>query len=229
MIVLRLINLLRKPCWREKVNGVEHFGLTRDEVVNLQGTSSFVHNLMCNLKKIRRIGGGGGNGLPQSQNTNTRSSSFLQHLDHGRQTATPSLNTQQPQQFLKQRALVTSSPNNNEVSLTQSPAPSNHTPPGSVGQAHVSSAGQLVSIAAFPGGGGPVEQWISMLMLAFSTPKLSDGFQKNLMSDLHFKLSKFVLVLITYCFTCISNSVQPLSLQNSILHKFAHYINYEYY
>lgn len=62
-----------------------------------------------------------------------------------------------------------------------------------------------------------------------STPKLSDGFQMNLMSVLHFKLSKFVPVLICYCLTCISNSVQPLSLQHSILHKFVHYINYEYY
>jgi len=68
-----------------------------------------------------------------------------QHLDHGRQTTTPSLNSQQQQQFLKQQSLVTSSPNNNEIPLTQSPAPSNHTPPGSVGQAHVSSAGQLIN------------------------------------------------------------------------------------
>jgi len=168
--------------------------------------------------------------LPQSQNTNTKISSFLQHLDHVRQTPTPSLNNQQPQQFLKQQTLVTSSPNNNEVPLNQSPAPSNHTPPGSVGQAHVSSAGQLVSIAAFRGGGGGMSRSeYPCLFPLISTPKLSDGFQMNLMSVLHFKLSKFVPVLICYCLTCISNSVQPLSLQHSILHKFVHYINYEYY
>lgn len=70
----------------------------------------------------------------------------FQHLDHGRQTMTPSLNNQQQQQLLKQQALATASPHNNDVSMTHSPAaPNNHTPPGSVGQSHVSPAGQLVS------------------------------------------------------------------------------------
>ncbi|KDR17122.1 GATA-binding factor A [Zootermopsis nevadensis] len=66
-----------------------------------------------------------------------------QHLDHGRQTATPSLNNQQQQQLLKQQTIVTASPHNNEVCMTHSPMSSNHTPPGSVGQPHVSGAGQL--------------------------------------------------------------------------------------
>lgn len=70
----------------------------------------------------------------------------FQHLDHGRQTVTPSLNNQQQQQLLKHQALATSSPHNNDVSMTHSPAPrNNHTPPGSVRQSHVSPAGQLVS------------------------------------------------------------------------------------
>lgn len=69
-----------------------------------------------------------------------------QHLDHGRQIVTPSLNSQQQQQLLKQQALVTSSPHNNDVSMTHSPAaPNNHTPPGSVGQSHMSPAGQLIN------------------------------------------------------------------------------------
>jgi hypothetical protein len=59
---------------------------------------------------------------------------------------TPSLNSQQQQQLLKQQALATSSPHNNDVSMTHSPAaPNNHTPPGSVRQSHMSPAGQLVS------------------------------------------------------------------------------------
>jgi hypothetical protein len=63
----------------------------------------------------------------------------FQHLDHGRQTMTPSVNNQQ-------QPLATSSPHNNDVSMTHSPAaPNNHTPPGSVGQSHVSPVGQLVS------------------------------------------------------------------------------------
>jgi hypothetical protein len=66
----------------------------------------------------------------------------FQHLDHGRQTVTPSLNNQQ---LMKQEALVASSPHNNDVAMTHSPTPNNHTPPGSVGQSHVSPAGQFVS------------------------------------------------------------------------------------
>ena len=43
--------------------------LTRDEVVNVQGTSSFVHNLMCNLKIIRPgVWGLGGASLLPVQN-----------------------------------------------------------------------------------------------------------------------------------------------------------------
>jgi hypothetical protein len=76
----------------------------------------------------------------------TKTLCCFQHLDHVRQTVTPSLNNQQQQQLLKQQALATSSPHNNDVSMTHSPAaPNNHTPPGSVGQSHMSPAGQLVS------------------------------------------------------------------------------------
>jgi hypothetical protein len=162
---------------------------------------------------------GGSNGLPQSQNTNKRSSSVLQHLDHGRQIATPSLNSQQQQQLLKQQTLVTSSPNNNEVPLTQSPAPSNHTPPGSVGQAHVSPAGQLVSTAAFRRKINLFAQLISMLMSAYFNSEtigwISNEFD---ISDLHFKLSKLSsgqcqLLLYSYF-----KSLSAVSLKYPILH-----------
>jgi len=63
MITLRLINFGESHAEERKSMELNTLDLTRDEVVNVQGTSSFVHNLMCNLKIIRPgvwgLGGGG--------------------------------------------------------------------------------------------------------------------------------------------------------------------------
>ncbi|XP_069676713.1 uncharacterized protein [Periplaneta americana] len=68
--------------------------------------------------------------------------SSQQHLDTPRQTATPSLGSQQ-QQMLKQQTLASaSSPHSNEMSVTHSPASNNHTPPA---QAHNSPTAQVIS------------------------------------------------------------------------------------
>ncbi|PSN37312.1 hypothetical protein C0J52_21028 [Blattella germanica] len=64
-----------------------------------------------------------------------------QKTEQGRKAVTPTMNNQQA---LKQQTTVSSSPQSNDGTMTQSPA-TNHTPPGSVGQAHASPAGQVIN------------------------------------------------------------------------------------